>query len=38
MGIHRAALPAFAGRSRGAMAYEALWTEIRQHIGGLEEA
>lgn len=34
MGIHRAVLGSFAGRSRGALAYEALWTEIRQRIDG----
>lgn len=34
MGIHRAALGSFAGRSRGALAYEALWDEIRQRING----
>ncbi len=34
MGIHRAALPEFAGHSRGALAYEALWAEIRQRING----
>jgi chromosome partitioning protein len=33
MGIHRAALAEFAGHSRGAVAYEALWSEIRQRIG-----
>jgi chromosome partitioning protein len=32
MGIHRAALPAFAGRSRSVQAYEALWGEIRQRV------
>jgi chromosome partitioning protein len=37
MGINRAALPAFAGRSRGALAYESLWDEIRQRIVGREE-
>lgn len=34
MGIHRAALGSFAGRSRAALAYEALWTEIQQRIAG----
>lgn len=34
MGIHRAALPEFAGHSRGALAYKELWQEIRQRING----
>lgn len=34
MGVHRAALPEFAGQSRGALAYETLWQEIRQRICG----
>lgn len=34
MGIHRRALPDFASNSRGALAYEALWMEIRQRIDG----
>lgn len=33
MGVHRAALPAFAPRSRSARAYESLWSEIRARIG-----
>lgn len=32
MGIHRAALPDFAPRGRGARAYKALWDEIQQRI------
>jgi len=32
MGVHRAALASFAPRSRSALAYEALWNEIRQCI------
>lgn len=32
MGVHRAALGSFAARSRGALAYEALWNEIQQRI------
>ena len=34
MGIHRAVLGSFAGRSRGALAYEALWDEVRERIDG----
>jgi len=32
MEVHRAALSAFAGHSRGAVVYEALWSKIRQRI------
>ena len=34
MGIRRAALGAFAGHSRAALAYEALWREVKTRLGG----
>lgn len=33
MGLHRAPLPCFAAGSRGAVAYEALWGEIKKLVG-----
>lgn len=33
MGIHRAALGAFAGHSRAALAYESLWEEVKHRLG-----
>jgi chromosome partitioning protein len=32
MGQHRAPLALFAGRGRAALAYEALWAEIRERL------
>jgi cellulose biosynthesis protein BcsQ len=34
MGVNRDAIPVFAPRGRAATAYEALWAEVRQRVGG----
>jgi hypothetical protein len=34
MGVHRAPLGSFAGNSRSAQAYAALWLEVRARIEG----